>query len=573
MRKFSLALLASTALALPAYGQTAADTGKANPIPNSGFNPCVLGGVNGFCTYKPLVGPVSVPIAPVNAPWAINRNGDTISGTLGFPTIAALDMTYAGTPNPNALKLADGFAVSFCPALSCIMSSSDNPSTPNSSFFDHQRANLLFSGATQDDGHSEEQNLAVITTIATGYHKPYAASTAYNVGDNITIGNAVYRAVVAGTTGANSAPPGTRPTTAQGGKYQVADGSVTWQWVNDAAIDAKVGSYFETQVLQGAGSAWGAAFNYHIKTKPLAGMFLPGIEMDYSNDSGSDCGLGTTDCTALRLAMAGNNQVTEGLQVTGNDTSANNFSSIWAIRINGDKIASQSAIEVDASSPTGLGFGVSGIGGQSHSIATIEDVSASPTMVDAAGNYSIAAMIIQPSTSGSATPRGIQINGSLSSSALEDNSTSPASLNIGGKHNIGAIVDGSTSQNGLALNGTYAGAQIVGKNFKLDPVGNVTSGQTHTMAPDANHQFVINYDTSGDQTTMQSTHIGSYQTSLSLNPQGGGIKTGPGGLIGTLHTPASSSEACITGTAFDDANYHYVCVATNTWKRVALSTF
>jgi hypothetical protein len=41
----------------------------------------------------------------------------------------------------------------------------------------------------------------------------------------------------------------------------------------------------------------------------------------------------------------------------------------------------------------------------------------------------------------------------------------------------------------------------------------------------------------------------------------------------TLHTPASSSEPCTAGTFTDDANYHYVCVATNTWKRVALSSF
>lgn len=41
----------------------------------------------------------------------------------------------------------------------------------------------------------------------------------------------------------------------------------------------------------------------------------------------------------------------------------------------------------------------------------------------------------------------------------------------------------------------------------------------------------------------------------------------------TLHTPATSSEACVAGQFTDDANYHYVCTAPNTWKRVALSTF
>jgi hypothetical protein len=44
-------------------------------------------------------------------------------------------------------------------------------------------------------------------------------------------------------------------------------------------------------------------------------------------------------------------------------------------------------------------------------------------------------------------------------------------------------------------------------------------------------------------------------------------------ILAPLATPSSSSAACATGTSQDDANYHYVCVATNTWKRVALSSF
>ena len=43
--------------------------------------------------------------------------------------------------------------------------------------------------------------------------------------------------------------------------------------------------------------------------------------------------------------------------------------------------------------------------------------------------------------------------------------------------------------------------------------------------------------------------------------------------IVALHTPASSSEACTPGQFADDTNFHYVCVSTNKWKRVALSSF
>ncbi|MBO1359171.1 hypothetical protein J2D73_05090 [Acetobacter sacchari] len=45
------------------------------------------------------------------------------------------------------------------------------------------------------------------------------------------------------------------------------------------------------------------------------------------------------------------------------------------------------------------------------------------------------------------------------------------------------------------------------------------------------------------------------------------------GYIETLTTPSSSSAACTRGQFTDDADYHYVCVAANHWKRVALSNF
>ena len=46
-----------------------------------------------------------------------------------------------------------------------------------------------------------------------------------------------------------------------------------------------------------------------------------------------------------------------------------------------------------------------------------------------------------------------------------------------------------------------------------------------------------------------------------------------GAMVHALATPASSSAPCVPGAFEDDADYHYVCVARNTWKRVALSAF
>jgi|TARA_Y100000015_G_scaffold7328_1_gene6832 hypothetical protein len=52
-----------------------------------------------------------------------------------------------------------------------------------------------------------------------------------------------------------------------------------------------------------------------------------------------------------------------------------------------------------------------------------------------------------------------------------------------------------------------------------------------------------------------------------LNTIGDGIR------IGLAKTPSSASDTGTEGTISWDTNYIYVCVATDTWKRVALSTW
>ena len=52
-----------------------------------------------------------------------------------------------------------------------------------------------------------------------------------------------------------------------------------------------------------------------------------------------------------------------------------------------------------------------------------------------------------------------------------------------------------------------------------------------------------------------------------LNTLGNGIR------IGLAKTPSSASSTGSTGEICWDTNYIYVCVATDTWKRVALSTW
>jgi hypothetical protein len=75
------------------------------------------------------------------------------------------------------------------------------------------------------------------------------------------------------------------------------------------------------------------------------------------------------------------------------------------------------------------------------------------------------------------------------------------------------------------------------------------------MINDANGQLTINTSTGGN---LQINETGVHTT---------------GSFQVNLATPASSSAPCTAGQIGADANYIYVCVATNKWKRSALSSF
>ncbi|MDE1155884.1 MAG: hypothetical protein PW735_09160 [Acidobacteriaceae bacterium] len=64
---------------------------------------------------------------------------------------------------------------------------------------------------------------------------------------------------------------------------------------------------------------------------------------------------------------------------------------------------------------------------------------------------------------------------------------------------------------------------------------------------------------------------GDFHRQLTISTDG--LQLVSGVFHEALTTPASSSASCSAGDFTDDANFHYVCVATNTWKRVALSSF
>jgi hypothetical protein len=75
-------------------------------------------------------------------------------------------------------------------------------------------------------------------------------------------------------------------------------------------------------------------------------------------------------------------------------------------------------------------------------------------------------------------------------------------------------------------------------------------------------------------TTLGASALSDNGTAISssepMNISSGGISAI---IIGSPHTPASSSEACTAGTIVWDSSFVYVCVSSAVWKRSALSSF
>jgi len=127
---------------------------------------------------------------------------------------------------------------------------------------------------------------------------------------------------------------------------------------------------------------------------------------------------------------------------------------------------------------------------------------------------------------------------------------------------LGNIVGASLYLGDIFLNGDPVNGSIdVGNpaNSSATPYINFngfgTSQNNVRMINDANGQLTINTVTGGN---LQVNANGVFTTgSFHLN----------------LATPASSSAPCTAGQIGADANYIYVCVAANHWKRSALSSF
>jgi hypothetical protein len=127
---------------------------------------------------------------------------------------------------------------------------------------------------------------------------------------------------------------------------------------------------------------------------------------------------------------------------------------------------------------------------------------------------------------------------------------------------LGNIVGSSAYLGSVYLNGDPTNGSVdVGNlgNTSATPYINLngfgTSQNNVRMINDANGQLTINTVTGGN---LQVNATGVYTT---------------GSFHVNLATPSSSSAPCTAGQIGADVKYVYVCVATNKWKRSALSSF
>ena len=139
---------------------------------------------------------------------------------------------------------------------------------------------------------------------------------------------------------------------------------------------------------------------------------------------------------------------------------------------------------------------------------------------------------------------------------------------------------GTASSNVIRLGASYSG----GTSTSPSSIGAITWASNDTASEHGRiNVAIINPSTSNNSQLEFWINNSGISQAMTLTPTGLGIgTTSPTTLLDvnadtvrvrTARTPASATATGATGEICWDANYIYVCTATNTWKRSALSTW
>ena len=173
--------------------------------------------------------------------------------------------------------------------------------------------------------------------------------------------------------------------------------------------------------------------------------------------------------------------------------------------------------------------------------------------------FDLSDAINYPTSSLSGTISNLQLAGSIANDKLANNTVSfgGVSLALGGSDATPAF-DLSDAIN-------YPTSSLSGTNFS----GNATSATTAThIANGAANQ--IPYQTGSGATSFNSGLTFNGSNTLTVTNFAGNATTATTASQINTSTPSSSSDTGTAGSIVYDSNYLYVCVATDSWKRVAL---
>ena len=155
-----------------------------------------------------------------------------------------------------------------------------------------------------------------------------------------------------------------------------------------------------------------------------------------------------------------------------------------------------------------------------------------------------------------------------------------------GANNWGFAVSGAkvldVSSTGLAVTGAlsassdveWSGAvtQTSGSVVPVSTVANTIGGSSKrtTFTQNTDGSYVIDNDAAGNGSAPRFVvKVGTVEKA-SISSTGLAVT---GDVSVSTKTPASAAAAGVAGTITWDANYLYCCIATNTWKRVAIATW
>ena len=145
---------------------------------------------------------------------------------------------------------------------------------------------------------------------------------------------------------------------------------------------------------------------------------------------------------------------------------------------------------------------------------------------------------------------------------------------VAGAFQMGSLITSAGTP--LRLIATDSGLEVQNftngvDGFRVAVPANVANGVVVSSATSGNG---VSVGANGSDANVNMTLQGKGAGWVFINNSAGYFALSPTGKLNEpTFTPASSSDTCTTGDRAWDASYEYRCVATNTWKRSALSTF